>query len=767
MKTMTLTESEELGDLQGYEHLIPAPRRSLALQHSLESSKDTKTSKLTLDDIDLTPLDTTFDKQMFLGLPMFLEKEREPDRTPVNRSMRAIYDDPPSGISDIIQAGELRKKYMSMLSQRNNLNNSNISLQSIELTSGRKKLLLITRTVGNVKHVTYRRDSVKMSILDSERIETLIAENDSNIPTFNEFKNDFDFMVKLTQSHNLNKIAGKRLQYLKDKFELYQSLNAKTEILQNKMVPHRDFYNTRKIDQNLLLSGCISQHQLNDFICKKIATDSERVVYINSTGSKFKLKDIFKIMNSCTEAVHFNMKIIDDEFLEWYHTRYLPNYHIIPFQVIDEEALKGKTLYFFLLAKTFLEFDNSIEGEYLAQLLKERVINPLEESVYQLAQLSVDFQFYPLDKDKDWWFTFSDWIVRWNLISPYIRWNIQLSRSYKKLFKVGRVENFQDYFDIIFNPLLTADNVNNSNLQIFLSSVCSFDLHTNVTDDYLWHSFLDTNCLPKLWTGKGDNPTISQYLYYIFVNISKINNIRFINSQNTFLYRSNCSPLNNHTSQFSDTLCFTTLLESLIGNFLLCNGGLLDSEPIWQNPTLIPYLFYLYQIPIVTQPLSSATNNRSNKLDISSLQMPEADSFRNVIMEEQSNYLANPFMTFFKIGFKVSLSSKSILFNNSYTAEPLVEEYGVASHIYLLNAADLCELARTSVQSSGYGSYQKRNWLGISSRKGGFFKDNMGFVDVWYDVEYDTSEKHNVPILRRKYRFQTLKQEWLFIMTSS
>ena len=120
-------------------------------------------------------------------------------------------------------------------------------------------------------------------------------------------------------------------------------------------------------------------------------------------------------------------------------------------------------------------------------------------------------------------------------------------------------------------------------------------------------------------------------------------------------------------------------------------------------------------------------------------------------------------MDMFKIGMKVSLSSKSVLFNSSYTMEPLIEEYSVAASIYLLNAADLCEFSRTSVLCSGFEGFYKAHWIGVGLKKTPFLKCNMGYVDEWYDREPDTSARHNVPLIRRFYRKHTWDQEWDFI----
>ena len=284
------------------------------------------------------------------------------------------------------------------------------------------------------------------------------------------------------------------------------------------------------------------------------------------------------------------------------------------------------------------------------------------------------------------------------------------------------------------------------------------------------------NCKPKFWVAQGDNPTVAHYMYYIYRNLSKVNFLRSQNLQNTISLRNYCSPLSSRTSQFGVDLYFTDQVESLVCNLLLCNGGLLQVEPLWDTASMIQYLFYLFQIPILAAPLSSVSLLNSQKSSsLKNKNVPLEHDYlkdqattkinpsRDITVGEQRSYETNPFMKMFKMGLKISLSSKSILYNSSYTLEPLIEEYNVAASIYLLNPTDLCELSRTSILSSGYEGWYKAHWIGVGTKKTPFFKENVGGIDNWYDTADDTSIKHNVPMIRRRYRKDTFDQEWNFI----
>lgn len=139
------------------------------------------------------------------------------------------------------------------------------------------------------------------------------------------------------------------------------------------------------------------------------------------------------------------------------------------------------------------------------------------------------------------------------------------------------------------------------------------DLVIKESDEYYWKEFTDMNCKPKFWTAQGDNPTVAHYMYYIYKSLAKVNFLRSQNLQNTITLRNYCSPLSSRSSQFGVDLYFTDQVESLVCNLLLCNGGLLQVEPLWDTATMIQYLFYLFQIPILAAPLSSVSLLNSQK----------------------------------------------------------------------------------------------------------------------------------------------------------
>ena len=730
-------------------------RKKAPLTREDAHHKLTNTKTLSIDDMDMIGLKTAFDNQMIRGSPMYFDSDSEENIDPItDHDMEPrINDDSivPQGDNETeFHTSEnifsnlltLRRKYMKgsfqdaasdrkndldtwlvypkplpkfwKFEKDNRFKDLGISTSDVDLTHhdlkkannhgyyyphnideefllGRKKKN--PHYTGEYFSIDLYRKAYKKHVIKKSLLR---CDNELRpLPTFQEFRNDFKEVVSAIQSVRLNQISERRLMYLLDKFELFQFLKQKSEILENKQVPYRDFYNSRKVDRDLLLSGCVGKRQLSEYIWEKLNNEPERVVYIDEDNNELKLEDFFQCGSNQNKdnCIPVGLKLIDDDFLEWYKDIYLVSYHIFRASTVPiKQSLKGKHYRYYLLARTFLEFDNHIDGEYFAEIFTRFSLHTLEKSKYQLAQVSVDYQFTDESgsTSSNWWLKFSNWLMRHNLVSYNIRWNIRISRCFSPLFALGKVGNFQEFLDLIFRPLREAMYCDDIRFHFIMTNVCSLDLVISQIDDYLWKTFEDTNLEPEEWSAAGDNPTISQYMYYMYKNLAELNNIRYDCYQNTIVLRNNCCPsvTTNRTSQFSGSqLIFNEQVESLVCNLLLCSGGLLQSEPIWDAPATLEYIYYLLQIPIIASPLSSVSSGTTMMEDyrISAstsvkegnreknfvTDRREANRLRNLSTVSRRTYSGNPFMKLFKIGFQVSLSSESILFNSSYTQEPV------------------------------------------------------------------------------------------------
>ncbi|OQR69064.1 AMP deaminase 2-like [Tropilaelaps mercedesae] len=278
----------------------------------------------------------------------------------------------------------------------------------------------------------------------------------------------------------------------------------------------------------------------------------------------------------------------------------------------------------------------------------------------------------------------------------------QLPRLYD-VFKANRnIENFEQMLANFFLPLfeVTNDPSSHPELHQFLNYVTGIDS----VDDESKHEdpMIDKEVsLPSAWVYE-DNPPYIYYMYYMYANLSILNQFRKSRGLGVFTLRPHCGEAGP--------------IHHLIAGFLLAesinHGLLLRKVPVLQ------YLFYLAQIGIAMSPLSN------NSLFL--------------------NYHRNPLIEYLNRGLCVSLSTDDPL-QFHFTREPLMEEYSIAAQVWKLNGVDMCELARNSVLMSGFPHSVKRNWLGHD-----------------YDCEGVASNdvrKTNVPDIRVAYRFETLVGE--------
>src|SRR5271154_2415321 len=109
------------------------------------------------------------------------------------------------------------------------------------------------------------------------RISLLIiaAEPIAEVPTLREYYRDLDSIIYAASDGESKSFAYKRLQYLDGKWNLYILLNERQEMLDSKRVPHRDYYNVRKVDTHVHHSSCMNQKHLLRFIKSKLKHSAE------------------------------------------------------------------------------------------------------------------------------------------------------------------------------------------------------------------------------------------------------------------------------------------------------------------------------------------------------------------------------------------------------------------------------------------------------------------------------------------------------------
>lgn len=117
-----------------------------------------------------------------------------------------------------------------------------------------------------------------------------------NVPTIREFYMDLEDVLNTSSDGPSKSFAFRRLQYLEGKFNLYALLNEYQETADSKKVPHRDFYNVRKVDTHVHHSACMNQKHLLRFIKSKMKKFPNEVVLYRD-GKHLTLAEVFASIN--------------------------------------------------------------------------------------------------------------------------------------------------------------------------------------------------------------------------------------------------------------------------------------------------------------------------------------------------------------------------------------------------------------------------------------------------------------------------------------
>ncbi|KAG0174006.1 AMP deaminase [Apophysomyces sp. BC1015] len=502
-----------------------------------------------------------------------------------------------------------------------------------------------------------------------------------DIPNRKEFYADMDFVLTVISDGPAKSFAFRRLRYLDSKWQMYILLNEFKELADSKRVPHRDFYNVRKVDTHVHHSSCMNQKHLLRFIKAKMKKCPEDVV-IYRDDKHLTLAGVFESLN--LTAYDLSIDTLD------------MHAHKDSFHRFDKFNLKYNPIGESRLREIFMKTDNYIQGRYLAEITRE-VVSDLESSKYQMVEYRVSIY----GRSKSEWDNLAKWVVKNKLVSPNVRWLVQVPRLYNIYRSSGTIESFDDVIKNLYEPLfeVTQDPTSHPELHVFLQRVVGFD---SVDDESkVERRTFRKFPVPKEWTHKS-NPPYSYYLYYMYANLASLNNWRRDRGFNTFALRPHCG-------EAGDT---EHLTAAFLSSFGISHGILLRKVPALQ------YLYYLAQIGIAMSPLSN------NALFLT--------------------YERNPLPQFFQRGLNISLSTDDPL-QFHFTKEPLIEEYSVAAQIWKLSAADMCELARNSVIQSGWETSIKKHWIGSDWEKPG--------------VEGNDMQKTNVPNIRVNFRHETLMEE--------
>lgn len=487
-----------------------------------------------------------------------------------------------------------------------------------------------------------------------------------NVPTLRDYYMDLNLVKEVSEDGPIKSFAFRELQILHGKFNLYTLENSYAEMMESKGVPHRDFYNVRKVDTHVHHSACMNSKHLLRFIKSKLKKSASDIVMFRD-GKEMTLQDVFDSLDMT--AYDLSIDTLDTHA------------HTDSFHRFDKFNLKYNPVGSSRLREIFLKTDNYIQGRYLAELTRE-VIADLENSKYQMVEWRVSIYGRTLDE----WDKLAAWVIDNKLISHNVRWLIQIPRLYSLYKKQKVVKNFEELIVNIFQPLyeVTRDPSSHPKLHAFLHRVIGFD---SVDDESkVERRYYRKFPAPRDWDAP-ENPMYNYWIYYLWANMVALNHWRKRRGFGTFVLRPHCGEAGDVEHLQSAVLCCHSISHGLL----------------LRKASLLQYIFYLDQIGIAMSPLSN------NALFLA--------------------YDRNPFQVYFRRGLNVSLSTDDPL-QFAYTREPLIEEYSVAAQICKLSAADMCELAQHSVTQSGFEYELKQRWLGPNYRLPGVQGNNMAKTNV-------------------------------------
>lgn len=116
------------------------------------------------------------------------------------------------------------------------------------------------------------------------------------VPTLRDFYSDLEYVIEVSSDGPSKSFAFRELDILEGKFNLYYLVNEYEETATCKKVPHRDFYNVRKVDTHVHHSACMNQKHLLRFIKSKMKKSPDEVVMFRD-GKHLTLKEVFESIN--------------------------------------------------------------------------------------------------------------------------------------------------------------------------------------------------------------------------------------------------------------------------------------------------------------------------------------------------------------------------------------------------------------------------------------------------------------------------------------
>eukprot|EP01127_Copromyxa_protea_P010894 TRINITY_DN2702_c0_g1_i1.p1 TRINITY_DN2702_c0_g1~~TRINITY_DN2702_c0_g1_i1.p1 ORF type:complete len:1285 (-),score=241.81 TRINITY_DN2702_c0_g1_i1:35-3889(-) len=484
-----------------------------------------------------------------------------------------------------------------------------------------------------------------------------------------EFHHDFHRIGEITSSGPVKTFTYFRLRWLHSSFKMHAQLNSRREQEATEDDP-RDFHTIVKVDTHIHLAAAMTARHLLSFLQRKAGVDKDRVVLIERDGTPRTLSEIWRKNNLDPSTFTIDSLNVTADASSAFQRFDIFNSKYNPFGISE-------------LRTIFLKSSNYINGDYYAELTQE-CMQGLEKSKSQCAEFRISIYGQSADE----WDSLAKWVIDHKLYSDHQRWLIQVPRIWSVYKKFGSCQNFGEMLHNIFHVLFetTIDPSSHPEVAIFLNQVSGFDSVDDESRPEPDFNRTISSTLPGDWNTE-KNPPYAYYMYYMWANITMLNELRVARGMKTFDFRPHCGE-SGHENHLSSAF----LLADHI------NHGIQLSKS-----TPLQYLYYLKQIGCAVSPLSN------NSLFV--------------------DYKHNPFKKLFMRGLNVSLSTDDPL-QFHYTDDPLLEEYSIAAQKWNFSQTDISEIARNSVVQSGFETSLKAKWLGPNWNKPGVAGNDVAFSNI-------------------------------------
>ncbi|VDK20792.1 unnamed protein product [Taenia asiatica] len=386
--------------------------------------------------------------------------------------------------------------------------------------------------------------------------------------TLEDFIRDEKTMRMFVANGPLKSFTYRRLCFLSSKFDLHVLLNAGGETLEQKNVPHRDFYNIRKVDTHVHAASCMNQKHLLRFIKKCMRSRADEFVCLDkNTREPITLKQLMEQLGISAYDMNIdNLDVHADRNT---------------FHRFDKFNAKYNPIGQSQLREIFLKTDNYCKGAFFAHVLKE-VFSDLEESKYQNAEPRLSIY----GRSRHEWDDLAKWAIDFHVYSPNIRWVVQVPRLYDVYKSKKAIETFQDMIVNIFQPLfeVTLDPSSHPELHAFLEHVSAFDSVDDESKVDPIHFDYGVPTADK-WN-RAENPPYSYYIFYMYANIAVLNQLRQHREMHVFALRPHCGEAGSVSHLISTFL----LAESINHGLLLRKAPIgLAMSPLSNNSLFLEY----------------------------------------------------------------------------------------------------------------------------------------------------------------------------------